>query len=463
MAKVLGRALMVSRVRLDRQVLHGFVVATIVAMMPLLGCGGSSGTTGSGGAPPASGGRSGAGSGGASGSGGQAGSIAGGGANGSAGALGRASGGIQGGGGTAAGGAAGGAMPAGTGGSGSGAAGGSSASGGAAGGGGKSGSGGAAGGGRNGGAGSSAGGRNGAGGIAAGGRNGSGSGGAGANGGSGGGGGGTASTSALLVDLGNAFCAAARSCCMKKGLPTTLSDCEAKFSSRLYGLAYYDKGTETIDNAALATCIAAYKDTATTCAFRPLELACRGVFVGTKSEGAPCGKGGLNNMGGSGECKATGRATTCLWTGDSNLSTTTGVCLTPAHGKKGDPCASDCRKNDTCVFDLFTSPGSPTATCFEEDGLYCQAQENDTYVCAAIVPTGGNCQDLSFSACASTDYCDGTGSSYKCRTGSTLGQACSSSGPNCVWGMSLVCGASQQCEDLGFAYDATCSGAPPFP
>jgi hypothetical protein len=29
--------------------------------------------------------------------------------------------------------------------------------------------------------------------------------------------------------------------------------------------------------------------------------------------------------------------------------------------------------------------------------------------------------------------------------------------------MSLVCGTSKKCEDLGFAYDMTCGGTPPFP
>jgi hypothetical protein len=72
-------------------------------------------------------------------------------------------------------------------------------------------------------------------------------------------------------------------------------------------------------------------------------------------------------------------------------------------------------------------------------------------------------QDFSFYACASEDYCDGTGASYKCRTGSTLGQSCASAGPDCVRDMSLVCGTSGKCEDLGFAYDMTCGGTPPFP
>lgn len=291
---------------------------------------------------------------------------------------------------------------------------------------------------------------------------GSGSGGAGGARAAAGGAGGAASTSTLLVDLAKAFCAAARSCCLKKGLPTALDDCEARFPSRLWGLPYVDKGSETIDTQALASCIAGYQETASTCAFQPLEAACKNVFVGTKNEGATCGKGGMSNPGGSGECKMVGRATVCLWTGDSNVSTTTGVCLNPAHGKKGDPCASSCARNDSCIFDLFTSPGYPTLTCFEEDGLYC-ASGGDSMACAPLVPTGGDCGDDSQS-CASTDYCDYSGGTPKCRTAATLGQSCSfSNGPDCARGMSLSCGTSNKCEDLGFAYETTCSGTPPFP
>ena len=160
--------------------------------------------------------------------------------------------------------------------------------------------------------------------------------------------------------------------------------------------------------------------------------------------------------------RSSGRATVCLWTGDSNVSTTTGVCLSPAHGKKGNPCAASCAKNESCTFDLFTSPGYPTATCFEEDGLYCASGDN-SMTCASIVPTGGDCAADS-QACASTDYCDYSGSTPKCRTAATLGQSCSSSGArNCAQGMSLTCGASNSCEDLGFAYETTCGGTPPFP
>jgi len=278
--------------------------------------------------------------------------------------------------------------------------------------------------------------------------------------GSGGAGGGGPSTAALLTDLGDAFCTAARTCCTAANLPSTLDDCETKFQSRLSPLTKVSAGLETIDTTALSACIAGYRATASTCAFQPLEAACKGVFVGTKPEGAACGKGGMPWTSAQGECLITGRVSECVWTGDANLSTTTGICHTAARGKAGDPCAVSCQKNDDCAFDLLTSVGAPTAACLEEDGLYC-ASSGSQSVCAPIVATGGSCESDP-SSCASTDYCDSSTTPAKCRTAATLGQSCGS-GMQCANGMSLECGTSNKCVDLGFAYDLTCGGTPPFP
>lgn len=277
--------------------------------------------------------------------------------------------------------------------------------------------------------------------------------------GSGGAGGGSVSTAALLIDLGNAFCTAARTCCTAANLPSTLDDCEARFPSRLADLAKVTAGIETVDNAALSACIAGYRSTATTCAFQPLDAACRGVFVGTKAEGVACGKGGMPWTSAGGECKVTGRVTECVWTGDVNVSTTTGTCHTAERGKAGDPCAVSCAKNEDCVFDVATSTTAPTAACLEEDGLYCKSDGTNS-ACTPIVATGGNCDYNSF-ACASTDYCDSLSSPSQCRTAATLGQACQTI--QCAGNMSLECDVNGKCVDLGFAFDSTCGGTPPFP
>ncbi|HEY4185494.1 MAG TPA: hypothetical protein VGP07_10515 [Polyangia bacterium] len=321
--------------------------------------------------------------------------------------------------------------------------------------------GGASGGAGSGGTGGGSGGHVGSGGVGTGG-NGSGGGATGGAGGTAAGGsavGSGGAAAATIADLGGAFCAAARNCCAKSTYPTTLDDCETKFQSRLFGLANVGKGLETIDDTALAACVAGYKQSATTCAFNPLAIACQGVFRGTKAEGAACGVGGTPFTGGVSECKVTGTATECVWTGDANVSTTMGVCHTPPHGQAGDPCASTCASNDDCVFDLLTSPGYPTGVCFEADGLYCKSSVTPS-VCVAIVAAGGSCADDS-SSCPSSGYCDSSGAMPRCKTAGTLGQDCSSSGFEC--GSSLECGIDGKCDDLGLAYDSTCGGNPPFP
>jgi hypothetical protein len=301
----------------------------------------------------------------------------------------------------------------------------------------------------------------GTGGIGTGGSNtgGNGLGGSGTAGSSPGGTGGSAgSTGASLVALANAFCAAARSCCAKGGLATTLTDCETMFPSRIAAVAFVNQGTETIDNTALESCIAGYNQTATTCAFNPLVSACKGVFVGTEAEGASCGVGGVPMISGSGECKASGGAELCVWTGDVNVSTASGICKTPARGKSGDPCATSCAINQDCTTDLIAAPGTPTTVCFEADGLYCTS--SSTSVCAPIVAVGGSCAADS-SSCTSTSYCDSSGTTPTCRAAGTLRQACGTAGTMCL--SSLICGTDNKCDDPGFAFSSTCSGIPPYP
>jgi hypothetical protein len=120
-----------------------------------------------------------------------------------------------------------------------------------------------------------------------------------------------------------------------------------------------------------------------------------------------------------------------------------------------------CEHGDDCVFDLLTTPEWPTGVCFEDDGLYCKSSgTNGTATCAPIVPTGGSCADDLF-ACGSRSYCDSTSGTAKCTVSLTLGQTCSTYGTRCL--SSLMCGTDNKCDDLGFAYDTTCSGTPPFP
>ena len=305
--------------------------------------------------------------------------------------------------------------------------------------------------------------------IGAGGIAGGGTGGHGGTGGNGTGGGGTGgngtggtgtggSSGASLAALANAFCAAARSCCAKSTFPTTLDDCETAFPSRLATLPFVNKGTVTIDNTALAACIESYNQTATTCTINPVVTACKGVFVGKQVEGAPCGVGGIPMVSGISECNSGGGAEECVWTGNANDPTVTGVCHAPARGKAGDPCTTSCvSPQDFCTFDLLSSPSDPTAICFEEDNLYCSSTTPST--CAPIVAVGGSCA-ADPNSCVGSAVCDST--TLKCKARATLGQSCSLAGAfPCL--NTLVCTSAGKCAEPGFAYDGTCAGVPDYP
>ena len=239
----------------------------------------------------------------------------------------------------------------------------------------------------------------------------------------------------------------------------TLDDCETMFPSRVASLALVNKGTATIDTTALASCVAAYNLTATSCTFSALMTGCNGVFVGTKGENDPCGVGGNPSTPGVNECKRSGGVELCVWTEDSSDPTVTGTCHKAPHGKNGDACASSCPSGQDCSADFYTSPGPGPVICFEDDGLYCN-WATSTGTCAPIVAQGGSCSDDP-SACASTTYCDSAAATPTCKAAGTLGQPCSLSGSACLSHYS--CGPDGKCAEPAFAYESTCAGSPPVP
>ena len=163
-------------------------------------------------------------------------------------------------------------------------------------------------------------------------------------------------------------------------------------------------------------------------------------------------------VAGVAECKSNGGGQECVWTGDANSSTVTGVCHTPAHGKSGDPCASSCASAQDCDFDLLTTSSSPTAVCFEDDGQYCNSTTNPS-TCAPIVALGGSCK-TDPSSCGSTATCDSTTS--KCKATAMLGQSCSYTGGD-ICQITLVCSSAGKCTTPGFADEVSCGGTPPYP
>ena len=303
-------------------------------------------------------------------------------------------------------------------------------------------------------------GKGGSGGNSGGGVSGSGGGAGGINGSGGAAGtGGTGGIAGASVQaLATAFCAAARNCCIATWYWTPdLTDCEAKFPTRLLPHAPVDKGTIIIDTTALAACIAAYNQTATACTLNNLAPACQGVFVGTKAEGEPCGYGGEPATWGAHECKASGGAELCVWTSPVGVPGATGTCHKAPHGKIGDYCFGSCASGEEWLSDAIQMTSVP-AVCFEDDGLYCTWDSNR--VCAPIVANGGAC--TVDPACVSASFCDSK--TQTCMTAGTFGQSCAANGLHCS--NDLACDANNQCTEPVFGFDSNpqdCDGWPTVP
>ena len=263
---------------------------------------------------------------------------------------------------------------------------------------------------------------------------------------------------ASVQALGTAFCAAARNCCFGTEFWTPdLTDCEANFPARLKPLALVDRGTVIIDKTALAACIAAYNQTATACTLNNLAPACRGVFVGTKAEGDPCGYGSEPMTEGAHECKASGSPELCVWGDDLTAPGATGTCHKAPHGKIGDSCFGSARSGEEWLSDAIHMTSVP-AVCFEDDGLYCTWGGNR--VCAPIVANGGAC--TVDSACANASFCDSN--TKTCMTAGIFGQSCAANGLHCSH--DLACDANNQCTEPVFGLDNNphdCDGSPTVP
>src|SRR5207244_5490950 len=92
-----------------------------------------------------------------------------------------------------------------------------------------------------------------------------------------------------LQPLIDAFCTTARACCATAGKPPgPLQACEAQFASQVDTLAAIDRGTVRVNQTALAACVSAYTEARTSCVLTQALAACRGIFVGTVSDGGSC-------------------------------------------------------------------------------------------------------------------------------------------------------------------------------
>jgi hypothetical protein len=256
-----------------------------------------------------------------------------------------------------------------------------------------------------------------------------------------------------LQDFAVAFCAAAKSCCVRDLYVTVnLTDCESKFFSRLDSTPLVAKGTVLVDQKVLAACVAAYKTTAVDCAVNPVRAACKGLFIGLEAEGQACG--GTTKYGAV-ECKPANGAAICDRPKANTDPQSAGTCVNLPHGKAGDACSKTCPVGKTCFVDLLGESAPVPVLCFEEDGLFCSLATNPP-VCKPLLKTGDTCK-WEGNSCGSGSNCGWPDPT--CVPDGKLGEACD--GRACADG--LICGTTSKCVDQIFATDAICQGIPPTP
>jgi hypothetical protein len=271
-------------------------------------------------------------------------------------------------------------------------------------------------------------------------------------GGSGGAGGAGGSVPDAIQALASAFCAAAKSCCVSSYPSANLADCESKFPSRLQVYPLVEKGTVTIDQTALSVCIGVYKAAASTCTMTGLEAACHGVFVGAQGEGQACG--GTGKFG-SYECKPINGTESCYWQDSKSYPNKPGICASIPRGKSGDVCSTTCLLDKTCVVDMIGGAAPFSASCFEEDGLYCSVASNPA-VCKPILHLGDACT-WDPNCCGSGGTCSGM--SNTCVTYAKVGEPCSYA----YCRDDLTCSNGNKCVEQPFASDSVCKGTPSVP
>lgn len=251
------------------------------------------------------------------------------------------------------------------------------------------------------------------------------------------------SGSAGIQEFVKAYCDGARTCCGKAGFPLDpLADCETRLSSQTDTFAFVQKGTVTVDSAALDACVKAFHSAVLTCdGSTAVDPVCQTIFNGTIPPEASC----------EGVEECAGRPVVCLKILPPGITTTpaTGVCKAAPRAKEGDPCFSTCAPGRSCSSTYSTSnPNPPLALCYEADGLFCSRVGTDAR-CAPLSKVGAAC--TTYDSCGSNLFCN---SAFVCIERKPIGAACTESG-EC--GNALTC-VNGVCATPPLENQKTCRG-----
>jgi len=251
-------------------------------------------------------------------------------------------------------------------------------------------------------------------------------------------------------------------CCQNAGFAYDAQGCKtlgnqefgSKFDANQPGVVY--------DADAAGACVAAIQKAASTCSGLDMGIAsaCANILKGTLQDGESCTSDAqcAAPPGGDAYCEVP-------------LDAPSGVCVVHARGKAGDPCGATCTEHSDGSSECGSSSTSTgNATCYTNDGLYCDQ------TCKPVIAVGQPCE---FEGCAMGAYCgngfctaypavgEACGQGYLCAEGAFCqgttcqalladGQACES-GDQCKSGhcAGTVCGADT------FVDQEICNGVKP--
>jgi hypothetical protein len=280
----------------------------------------------------------------------------------------------------------------------------------------------------------------------------------------------------------DAICSNIGPCCQEAGFPHDAAQCQSTAQNELRSFIDENRSPNvTYDADAARKCVDVYTATIRACRDpqRQVNAVCRFVFAGTLQPGQPCTS--------SQECVP---GMSCSPSPDGGAKQCTG--WPEVRGKLGDGCHATCTEAEngtSCGSGGSTGPGDAgapgdagmpgdagapgTATCYTNDGLYCDGAHacarqpaldqpcTFTTTCAGeafcdngvCVPkrTSGPCGELN-DGCAVTAYCDLT--TRQCALRKSIGDPCSS-GAECA--VTDTCAAGT-CRERTIATRSLCNG-----
>ena len=255
--------------------------------------------------------------------------------------------------------------------------------------------------------------------------------------------------------LADAHCNNIGPCCEQAGFPHDPVQCHTAAEAEMRAEIERSRANPNLsyDGNAARGCVNAYTAMVQACQDEDqIGAACRYIFVGTLQPGQPCTS--------SSECAP---GNTCALGGDGGATRQCTGTTTRERGKLGDGCRSTCTEtgnSTSCSTSSGQGSNPGTATCFTNDGLFCDS----TFHCAVQPALGQTCTNNT--PCAGEAFCD-NGTCAAKRTTGPCGQSnngcaatayCDTATGQCTARKSTgaTCATSSECSTTDRCTGGTC-------